>query len=137
MTEPIMHRRNTRYTPSVTDPTSLAAHLRQMEEELFQPEVRRSPGKISAYLAEEFREFGSSGHIYTKAEILAELSSESPRTITLDNFQCEALAPDVALVTYRSTRTIALGIPVHANRSSLWVFRQGRWQMLFHQGTPE
>jgi hypothetical protein len=132
-----MPHRNTRYTPCVTDTTSFAAHLRQLEEDLFRPEVRSNPEKTSAYLAEEFREFGSSGHIYTKAEILAELSSESPRTITLDNFQCEALAPDVALVTYRSTRTIALGIPVHANRSSLWVFRQGRWQMLFHQGTPE
>jgi hypothetical protein len=132
-----MHRRNTRYTPSVTDTTSFATHLRQLEEDLFRPEVRNNPEKTSAYLAEEFREFGSSGRIYTKAEILAELSSESPRTITLDSFQCEALAPDVALVTYRSTRTIALGIPVHANRSSLWMFRQGRWQMLFHQGTPE
>jgi hypothetical protein len=137
MTEPNMHHRNTRYTPSVTDTPSLAAHLRQLEEDLFRPEVRSNPEKTSAYLAEEFREFGSSGRIFTKAEILAELSSESPRTITLDNFQCEALAPDVALVTYRSTRTIALGIPVHANRSSLWVLRQGRWQMLFHQGTPE
>jgi hypothetical protein len=129
--------RNTRYTPLVTDPDALAALLRKMEEDLFQPEVRSSPEKTSAYLAEGFREFGSSGHIYTKAEILAELSTESPRTITLDNFQCNVLAPDVALVTYRSTRTVALTIPVHANRSSLWVLRQGRWQMVFHQGTPE
>jgi hypothetical protein len=132
-----MHRRNTRYTPCVTDTTSFAAHLRQLEEDLFRPEIRSNPEKTSVYLAEDFREFGSSGRIYTKAETLAELSSESARTITLDNFQCEALASDVALVTYRSTRTIALGIPVHANRSSLWVLRQGRWQMLFHQGTPE
>jgi hypothetical protein len=137
MTEPSMPRPHTRYTPSVTDTTSFSAHLRQLEEDLFRPEVRNNTEKTSAYLAEEFREFGSSGRIYTKAEILAELSSESPRTITLASFQCEALAPDVALVTYRSTRTVALGIPVHANRSSLWVFRQGRWQMLFHQGTPE
>jgi hypothetical protein len=108
-----------------------------MEEDLFRPEVRSSPEKTSAYLAEEFREFGSSGRIFTKSEILAELSSESPRTITLDSFQCEALAPNVALVTYRSIRTVALGIPVHANRSSLWVLRQGRWQMIFHQGTAE
>jgi hypothetical protein len=119
----------------VIDSISLSAQLRQLEEDLFQPELRRNPEKTSRYLADDFREFGSSGRIYTKAEILAELTSESPRTITLDNFHCDILAPDLALVTYRSTRTIALGIPVHANRSSLWILRDDRWQILFHQGT--
>jgi hypothetical protein len=28
-----------------------------------------------------------------------------------------------------------LATATHALRSSLWVYRNGRWQMIFHQGT--
>jgi len=39
------------------------------------------------------------------------------------------------LVRYRSVRTGEDGTTVEALRSSLWVLWQGRWQILFHQGT--
>jgi hypothetical protein len=43
------------------------------------------------------------------------------------------LAPDVVLATYRvvdETRK------QHTLRSSIWKLKDGRWQMVFHQGTP-
>ena len=43
---------------------------------------------------------------------------------------------DVVLVTFRTTGP-APDAPVRpARRSSLWVRRDGRWRLRFHQGTP-
>jgi hypothetical protein len=120
----------------MTDPhAALAALLQSYEEQLLQPATRSNPAAVAALLADDFREFGSSGRTFTRSEILAELASESPRTLTLDNFACTTPAPDVALVTYRSTRATPDGTRTLANRSSLWIFRDSRWQLLFHQGT--
>lgn len=112
----------------------LATHLQQLEEELLRAEVRHDPERLAALIAEEFREFGTSGRVFDKASILRELATESPAELSLSSFLCQQLAPDVALVTYRSQRVDSTGAR-HALRSSLWVNRQGRWQVLFHQGT--
>jgi glyoxylase I family protein len=47
----------------------------------------------------------------------------------MEDFAVARLGVGVALVTYRSRD------PRHARRSSIWVRRNGRWQMVFHQGT--
>jgi hypothetical protein len=112
----------------------LAAHLRSLEEELLQPDTRSDPKLVASYLADDFREFGSSGRIFTKPEILPALAAESPRPLTLTDFACTELAPGVALVTYCSRATSDTGSR-EALRSSVWVLRSGRWQVLFHQGT--
>lgn len=112
----------------------LAVHLKKLEEELLQPDVRSDPALVASYLAEDFREFGSSGRIFTRPEILAALAAESPRQLRLTDFACTELAPGVALVTYRSHATSDTGSS-EALRSSIWVLRSGRWQVLFHQGT--
>jgi len=57
-------------------------------------------------------------------------------TIILSDPLCQQLAEDIALLTYRSTRPTALKTASQALRSSLWIYRDHRWQMLFHQGTP-
>ena len=111
------------------------AHLQQLETELLQPSFRRSREAVSALLASDFREFGSSGRIFTKEQILAELQTEPARRISLLEFHCEFPAPDVALATYRSLTLIEGQAPTQALRSSIWVYRDKRWQMIFHQGT--
>ena len=54
----------------------------------------------------------------------------------MKEFACEVVAEGIALVTYRSERTEPNGETSEALRSSLWVRRDQRWQMVFHQGTP-
>jgi hypothetical protein len=117
-------------------PQELAAHLFHLEEQLLQHSTRRDATALTSLLAEDFREFGSSGRIYTRQQIIDELAAESPRTITLSDPLCQQLADNLALLTYRSARTIPLKAASHALRSSLWVYRATRWQMIFHQGTP-
>jgi hypothetical protein len=114
----------------------LAAHLFHLERQLLDPSTRRDPIALTSLLAENFREFGSSGRIHTRQQIIDALAAESPRTITINDPLCEQIAEDIALLTYRSTRKIPLETASHALRSSLWIYRDNRWQMLFHQGTP-
>lgn len=125
----------------------LAEHLEDLENFLFDPVARRDVSAVSNLLAEEFREFGSSGRIYTKLDILAELATEQPVVITLTDFVCQLVAQTTALVTYKSLSSHENRAPTQALRSSLWVLRSlprpyvqskaedATWQMLFHQGT--
>jgi hypothetical protein len=114
----------------------LAAHLFRLEQQLLEPSTRHDAAALTSLLAENFREFGSSGRIYTRQQIIDALAEEPPRSITHSDTCCQQLAEDIALLTYRSTRTIALDTASHALRSSLWIKRDNRWQLLFHQGTP-
>ena len=116
---------------------SVREQLRRLEERLLHPEVRRDRAAVSALLADEFVEFGSSGRVFDKEQVLALLASETPYPIQLVDFEARMLAPSVALVLYRSIRPEGPPQPGTASRrSSIWVQRNGCWQMLFHQGTP-
>lgn len=125
----------------------LSAQLENLENFLFDPVARRDVTSVSDLLADEFREFGSSGRIYTKLDILAELAIEHPVTITLSDFTCQLVSPTTALVTYKSLSSHENRVPTQALRSSVWVLRsrpaqfprdpgsEPQWQMLFHHGT--
>jgi hypothetical protein len=110
--------------------------LRELEASLLTNAVRRDRARVSELLAEEFCEFGRSGTVYTKAEILNFLQTEEEIRVLVEEFACQRVSDGVALVTYRSERTEAGGETIQALRSSLWVWRDERWQMVFHQGTP-
>jgi hypothetical protein len=109
--------------------------LRQYEERLFDSSVRKNAEIVSSMLADEFQEFGSSGRIYSKPQILASLRSEPPIEFSLRDFKARLLADEIALVTYVSIR-VEHGSPAReALRSSIWAVQDGQWKVLFHQGT--
>lgn len=115
----------------------LAAVLLKQESSLLDPAVRRDCDRVRELLAEDFVEFGSSGRIWTREQIIDSLASESHSPLALEDFRCRAIAPRVALVTYRSVRTDAeTGTRAASNRSSIWIENEGRWRIRFHQGTP-
>lgn len=118
------------------DNTSMTAqqlqdHLYSLEERLLHPDREPDRSALIPLLAEEFKEFCSSGRIFNRDQTVEVLLSASPRPATIAFFYVAMLAPNVALATYHSATTLAT-----TNRSSLWVFRDNRWQILFHQGTP-
>jgi hypothetical protein len=132
-----------------TDLNSIEPELRKLEESLLRPEVRRDSVACAHLLADDFCEFGSSGTIFTKSQIMQALEQEALKTealnteppthFSIDDFRVRIVAPDAALVTYRATRR-SEERPHSASssvslRSSLWVLRDSRWQILFHQGT--
>jgi len=111
---------------------ALAQHLRELEESLLLPDVRKSATLVEL-LADEFVEFGSSGRIYNKADLVSTLQAEVPSKQTASGFKLTELSPEVALLTYRIQ--LHDEPPVHTLRSSLWKQMGGRWRMIFHQAT--
>ncbi len=110
--------------------------FRRLEKRLLQPDVRKSAQDVADLLANDFIEFGSSGHTFNKQQIIDALQHESPLQISLTDFRALVLAPDVVLVTYRAIRhDIAESQTITSLRSSIWKLIEGRWQIVFHQGT--
>jgi len=110
--------------------------IRQLEERLLKPEVRKSARDVADLLADELIEFGSSGGVYNKQQTIEGLQQESRSRWSLRDFKTSVLAPDVVLATYRAARHGPSGErSVDSLRSSIWKLIGGRWQMVFHQGT--
>ncbi|HZR02191.1 MAG TPA: DUF4440 domain-containing protein [Burkholderiales bacterium] len=115
---------------------SLANEIRNLEERLLQPQVRRSRALVDDLLAEDFVEIASDGRAYDKREVMQALENERPKSRSLSDWRLAQLADHVVFATFRSMRRDeASGETVESLRSSIWVHRQGRWQLLFHQGT--
>jgi hypothetical protein len=115
---------------------TIALHLRKLEQDLLQPEIRKDSEAVADLITDDFYEFGSSGRVFSKPEIIQALQTEEPAQLSIADFHVRSLTPGIALVTYRAVKQgeTGEGIPTSL-RSSLWVMRDGRWQMLFHQGT--
>ena len=116
--------------------------IRLLEQKLHLPQIRQSPAIVAELLAEGFVEFGSSGMVYADKEELiaglaAEKSEEAAPPIISRDYAFRSISPDAVLVTYRSIRQAREnGEERHTLRSSIWQRIDGRWQMIFHQGTP-
>lgn len=116
-----------------TDLAALTAELRGYEERILDPAVRADPAQVGALLAPEFSEFGASGRVFDRAAILATLASEGPKEARRTRgFKLRLIAPGAALTTWRVLRDDG----VETLRSSVWQQQaDGRWLMVFHQGT--
>ncbi|MEJ2089269.1 MAG: nuclear transport factor 2 family protein [Gammaproteobacteria bacterium] len=109
--------------------------LQLLEERLRDPEVRRSPDVMDQLIAEEFLEFGASGRIWRKADVLTELPAQRPMGASrLSEFTAVALGGEHALVTYQ-LYVEGDHPPDRSWRSSVWKRTPAGWQMVFHQGT--
>jgi hypothetical protein len=117
-----------------------ATTLKRLEVRLQLPSVRTSRQQLDQILADEFLEFASSGATYNKRQIIsllvADPESAMPRYATVQNLKINWLADGVALLTYRSAKSSPRSArAVRANRASIWKKIEGRWQLVFHQGT--
>ncbi|MBT3362619.1 MAG: DUF4440 domain-containing protein [Chloroflexi bacterium] len=110
--------------------------IRQLEQRLLQPDVRRSAKDVSELLADDFIEYGSSGRVFDKKQVVEGLQGEDPAQLAMSDFEAKTLAPGVVLATYRATRHNPDGQTSQSLRSSIWKLIDGRWQITFHQGTP-
>jgi len=115
---------------------SLSDDIRKLEEQLLQPDVRRSKSALESLLADDFTEFASDGVSYTKPQVIDALQREVTYQRSLSAFHLTVLAENVVLATYHASRRGETTTEtVESLRSSVWARRNGRWQLVFHQGT--
>ena len=121
-----------RFVPLKDRLMNLFDHLETLELQLLDPDVRGDREALGMLLAEGFCEFGSSGRTFSREAIVELLTSETDATVPkVVGLRVEQIAPDVALVRYTSISETGGA----ALRASLWILRDGRWQIRFHQGT--
>jgi hypothetical protein len=109
-------------------------NFRQLEEILLHANAENI-GEAMNLIADDFREFGSSGRVHTKSDVVEYLKQPRDAPWQIEDFEVQNLAPAVALVTYRIVETRPGGETKISMRSSLWQQRDEKWQLVFHQGT--
>ena len=86
------------------------------------------------FIADDFVEFGASGKVWTKTEIITAIAGWGPSERLVENFTVRELSPGICLVTYK-----VIGKDRQPNpsslRSSIWRKHGESWQIIFHQGT--
>ena len=110
--------------------SQLQEHLHTLEERLLHPDREKDRSDLASLLAPDFREFCTSGRVFNLQQLTSALMTTTPRAATMSHFYVTPLGENSALATYHITTVNST-----SHHSSIWVLRDGRWQMLFHQGT--
>ncbi|VVM62297.1 hypothetical protein PS662_01369 [Pseudomonas fluorescens] len=108
----------------------LSQTLLELEQCLLSRSTRLDAGEISRLIADDFLEFGASGGIWTKTDLIERLPDELFIHRTISDFTVKPLSAHSALVTYQCHTDAS-----HSMRSSIWRRQEEQWQMVFHQGT--
>ncbi len=113
-----------------------AQEILNLERQLILEEVRASADRIAEVLADGCIEYCSSGRIYhyTTGDTFG---SGKQANWEIVDFEAKELAVDIALATYRLLKHDEPNDDMRVSlRSSIWKVEDGKWKMIFHQGTP-
>ncbi|MEN9338596.1 MAG: hypothetical protein RI945_321 [Candidatus Parcubacteria bacterium] len=111
--------------------------IHELENSLLKPEVRSSFEQLNNLLADDFREFGSSGLVYSKKDILERLPLNTDKVVyVVSDFEIKNLSNEVVMVNFKTERVINDKEKVISLRTSLWRKENDVWRIFFHQGTP-
>ncbi|WP_028389020.1 DUF4440 domain-containing protein [Legionella fairfieldensis] len=92
---------------------------------------------LAELIDNEFIEIGSSSVIYDKTEVIRWFGSDDQSERIGTSFKARPLAENIILLTYMSSiKSTPLAESKQAMRSSIWRLTDGKWRMVFHQGTP-
>lgn len=118
--------------------SNLLQHLRKLESDLHHPGVPCSRARLEQMLHPDFWEIGASGRRYERDMVINVLEAQQlPPAVAASNYAVTMLNDGSALLTYHSARVGQDGVLIHpTHRSSIWQYTDGRWQLLYHQGTP-
>lgn len=116
----------------------LEKYILELEKELVKLETRKSAEKISELLSDEYVEFCSSGYAYyyNKGDTFAEENNCSEINWEIKEFKIKQLSQDCILATYKVIKHDEIDEhKKYSLRSSIWKCYDGKWKMIFHQGT--
>jgi len=109
----------------------LEKKLYGLELEFMRPATRSSRKRLEELIDEDFVAIASTGDRDDRAACISALLLENPPAWSIVGFEVRVLAVGVALTTYVATTSGGSS----SHRSSIWKLADGRWRILFHQGT--
>lgn len=117
---------------------SVKEHILQLESDLLKSEVRKSAQMINDILADGFIEFCSNGnkYYYKKGDVFQEQDDNKELFWQIIDFKIKELSNDCILAMYKVIKHDELNEnKKYSLRSTIWKYIDGKWKMLFHQGT--
>lgn len=112
----------------------VAEELRRREPIFHRPEFGTTRADVERMLAEEFRECGASGRLYTREFVLDLIDARGVTPPEPDWRMCDIRCQEIAADNYLFTYTLAQGRRV-TRRSTIWRRTAEGWKIVFHQGT--
>ncbi len=111
--------------------------IKALEIELHQFSSRKNVSLVNSLIHESFMEFGRSGRIYCKSDIIESLRLEKDDIlIWSQDFTLQNMVANMVLLTYKSAHVMECGkLHRFSLRSSLWLKVKDKWMINFHQGT--
>lgn len=115
---------------------SLEKTILTLEEKLLSSSTRNDPDELAAMLDDGFVEFGSSGKIYNKQDVINALKNQEALNYTISGFKINSLSDEVILAAYKIEIILAGKQESKKSlRSSIWKRSENKWKIIFHQGT--
>lgn len=117
---------------------SLEKEILRLENDLLSSEIRKSSEKINEILDDEFVEYTSSGkeYHYKKGDVFQGKEDDSELDWEITNFKIKELSEECILATYKVVKNNEIDeSKKYSLRSSIWKCFDGKWKMIFHQGT--
>ncbi len=111
------------------------AILTRLEEDMWREVMRFDQTFQEQRFATDFFEFGRSGQVYTREQIIQADSQPINAIIPLPNLAIRLIDKNTAQVIYDSQVEYD-SVVEYARRSSIWSRTESGWVMRFHQGTP-
>lgn len=108
--------------------------IMNFEKELHTETTRNDMARIDKLLSDSFKEFGTSGNVYVKSDVLGSLPLEDSSPIESSNWISDYIDQNSVLVTYDTTRIID-GLIIKAKRSSIWRLERRDWRLFFHHSS--
>jgi hypothetical protein len=108
--------------------------LKNLEESLWRSKSRFDLAHQEKTFAPDFFEFGRSGRIYTREQMVRTDAQPLRAKLPLQDLKMHILDSNNVLVTYISE--VQYDEVERANRCSVWSRVEDGWQLRFHQGTP-
>ena len=125
---------NTAITPQTTATVS-EAHFIARENQLWDALEKKDFDTFAGFLAEDHIEVESDG-VYDKAGTLNGIKQYDFANTSLSDFKVVKLDNNAVLTTYLVKGPSPV-FPAEGIRSTtVWVNRNGKWLLVFHQGTP-
>jgi hypothetical protein len=109
--------------------------ITRLEEAMWRGETRFDQKFQETRFALDFLEFGRSGRVYERCQLIFSEMRQIRARLPLDDLKIRLLDVNTLQVTYNSHVEYD-GVVEHARRSSIWSRGEQGWVMRFHQGTP-
>ena len=108
--------------------------LLKLEMSLWIEETRNNQEFLERILHKDFMEFGKSGKVFYKKDILEDTSTKINAIFPFENLNVKNISEKTYLITYVASNKVNNKI-IKTNRSSIWIGDTDVIQMIFHQGT--